>query len=142
MSSFRYDKAKQKYNKGLLGDLSAATLKVALLTSSYTPNQATHEFFSDLTNEVVGTGYTAGGATLASVAESLDTTNHLSKITATNVTWTNASITARYAVVYKSTGVAGTSPVLCLIDFGSDKTVTNLDFVLSWDSTYGVFYIQ
>ena len=47
-------------------DWLSDTIKCALLANTYTPNKDTHEFFSDLTNEVVGTGYTAGGATLAS----------------------------------------------------------------------------
>lgn len=47
-------------------DLDTDTIKVALATSSYTPNKDTHNYFDDITNEVSGTGYTAGGATLAS----------------------------------------------------------------------------
>lgn len=41
------------------------TIKAAITTSTYTPDPLTHDFFNDVTNEVVGTGYTAGGATLA-----------------------------------------------------------------------------
>lgn len=47
-------------------DLLSDTLKCMLLTSSYTPNLDTHKYKSDLTNEITGTGYTAGGATLGS----------------------------------------------------------------------------
>jgi hypothetical protein len=52
---------------------TTATLKVALTTSTYTPNQDTHHFFSDITNEITGTGYTAGGATLTSPTTTYDT---------------------------------------------------------------------
>lgn len=45
-------------------DFLSDTIKCALATSSYSPNLDTHEVFSDVTNEVSGTGYTAGGATL------------------------------------------------------------------------------
>ncbi len=45
---------------------SSDTIKVALTTSSYSPSQATHDYFDDVTDEVTGAGYTAGGATLAS----------------------------------------------------------------------------
>jgi hypothetical protein len=49
-------------------DWLSDTIKVMLLTSTYTPNLDTHKFKSDLTNEITGTGYTAGGATLGSAA--------------------------------------------------------------------------
>ena len=49
-------------------DLDTDTIKVALVTATYTPDQDLHEDFADLTNEVVGTGYTAGGGALAAVA--------------------------------------------------------------------------
>lgn len=45
-------------------DLDTDTLKAMLCTSAYTPNRATHAYKSDVTNEITGTGYTAGGATL------------------------------------------------------------------------------
>jgi hypothetical protein len=45
-------------------DFDTNTIKVALTTSSYTPDRGVHDYFNDVTNEVVGTGYTAGGATL------------------------------------------------------------------------------
>lgn len=48
-------------------DIDTDTLKFALATSAYTPNLATHDFFNDVTNEVTGTGYTAGGVALSSV---------------------------------------------------------------------------
>ena len=48
-------------------DFDTDTIKVALLTSSYTPDQDAHDYFNDVSSaEVTGTGYTAGGATLAS----------------------------------------------------------------------------
>lgn len=53
---------------GTAVDLDSDTIKCALTTSTYTPNFDTHDFFDDVTNEVSGTGYSAGGATLASVA--------------------------------------------------------------------------
>lgn len=52
---------------GTAVDLDSDTIKVALTTSSYTPNFNTHDFFNDVTNEITGTGYSAGGATLTGV---------------------------------------------------------------------------
>lgn len=43
-------------------DFNSDALKLALVTSSYTPDFDTHDYFNDVTNEVTGTGYTAGGA--------------------------------------------------------------------------------
>ncbi len=113
-------------------DLDTDTVKVALVTSSYTPNMDTHDFFDDITNEATGTGYTAGGATLASKTVTQDNTLNQAVFDATDATWASSSITARYAVIYKSTGVAATSPLVALIDFGSD--------IASSDSTFTVVF--
>jgi hypothetical protein len=115
-------------------DFDTDTLKVALVTSSYTPNQDTHDFFDDVTNEVTGTGYTAGGATLANPAVTLDTTNDLVKFDADDTVWSTATITARAGVLYKSTGTASTSGLIAYIDFGSDVTSTAADFTIAWHS--------
>jgi hypothetical protein len=47
------------------------TIKLAIASNSYTPVRATHDFFDDITNEIIGTGYTAGGATLGSKTRTL-----------------------------------------------------------------------
>ena len=85
-------------------DLDTDTIKVALVTSSYTPDQDAHDNFDDVTNEVSGTGYTAGGATLGSVSVSADNTDNEGVFDAADVTWSSSTITARGAVIYKSTG--------------------------------------
>lgn len=120
-----------------LGDTSVApinhktdTIKVALVTSSYTFSDE-HDFFDDITNEVSGTGYTAGGATLT-VTTSQDNTDNEGVLDATDTTWTTSTITARGAVIYKSTGTASTSPLIAFIDFAADKTSTNGTFQITW----------
>lgn len=120
--------------------LESDTIKVALVTSSYTPDQDAHEFFDDITNEVTGTGYTAGGATLASKTVTADTANNAGVFDAANVTWSTSTITARGAVVYKSTGTASTSPLIEYIDFGIDKISSGADFTITWDAA-GIFKI-
>lgn len=111
-------------------NLKTDTIKIALLTSSYTPN-ADHDFYNDVSaNEVGASGtYSAGGATLTKTL-STDLTDDEGVFDATDVSWTGASITARYAVVYKDTGNAATSPLICLIDFGSNYTSTAGTFTL------------
>src|SRR4051812_1043400 len=116
------------YGNGVLGQYSATaarrvdwvfdTIKVALCTSPYTPDQDAHDFFNDITNEVSGAGYTAGGAALASKTTAYDLTTNETRLDAADVSWSSASFTARYAIVYKDTGTAATSPLLGYVDFG------------------------
>lgn len=134
-----YNAAKKKLMEGSF-NLTSDTIKVALLQSGYTPNVDTHDFFDDLTNEVSASGYTAGGVTVASPTITVDTTNDLAYFDAADTTWAaGATITARYAVVYKSTGTASTSPLLFYIDFGVDRSVVSGEtFYIQWPTT-GLF---
>lgn len=133
MASFVYNNYKARMlGLGTMVDLDGDTIKLALTTSSYTPDQDAHDFFDDVTNEVSASGtYSAGGATL-SVTLSQDNTDNEGVFDATDVSFTSATITARYAVIYKSTGVSGTSPLVCLIDFGSDVTSTGGTFTITF----------
>jgi hypothetical protein len=106
-----YNNGKKNLLNGTI-DLDTDTIKVALTTSSYTPNIDTHEFFDDITNQVEGTGYTAGGATLANAAVTADTTNDRGVFDADDVVWSTSTITARYAIIYKDTETASTSESL------------------------------
>jgi hypothetical protein len=115
-------------------DLDTDTIKVALVTSSYVPDQDAHDFFDDVTNEVTGTGYTAGGASLANKAVTADNTDNEGVFDADDVTWSTSTITARGAVIYKSTGTASTSPLIAYIDFGADKSSSAGDFKIQWNS--------
>ena len=116
-------------------DWDTDTIKVALVTSAYTPNFDTHNFFDDVTNEVTGTGYTAGGATLGSVTITLDTTNDRVDVDAADVSWTTSTITARGAVIYKSTGTASTSPLIAYLDFTTDQISSAGTFLITWNAS-------
>lgn len=115
-------------------NLAGDTIKVALVTSSYTPVIDSHDFFDDITNEVSGTGYSAGGATLASLSVTQDNTDDESVFDAADTTWTTSTITARAAIIYKSTGTPSTSPLIAYIDFGTDKTSDGGTFQITWNS--------
>lgn len=117
-------------------DLDADTLKVMLVTSSYTPDQDAHDFINDASSaEVSGTGYTAGGATLSGVTVTQDNTNNTAYLDAADTDWTTSTITnARYAIVYKDTGAAATSPILAIFDFGTNKSTTAETFRIVWPS--------
>lgn len=129
MASFVYDSFLTDTFIG--GISSAGTFKCALLTSGYAPNRATHTRFSQITNEVVAAGYTAGGQVTVPVV-SYDGSDHKkTKLTFPALQWT-ADLTARYAVVYRSTGVASTSELVYLHDFLTDA-ITNAGGILTVD---------
>lgn len=119
-------------------DFLSDTIKVALCSSSYTPNQDSHEFFSDITNEITGTGYTSGGATLSSPTITVTGASNLTTFDAADTTWTTATFTARYAIIYKSTGTASTSPLIAYIDFGGNQSPSAQDFQIVWNAS-GIF---
>ena len=123
---------KQRIMNGSI-DLDTDTIKVMLLDNSHTQNVDTHEFIDDVSgDEVSGTGYTAGGATLSNKAVTVDNTDNEGVIDADDVTWGSSTITARYAAIYKDTGTPSTSPIIAIIDFGSDKSSSAGDFTISW----------
>lgn len=132
MASQIYNTFKKKIMNGSI-DLDTDTIKIALVTSSYTPDIDAHDFWDDVSaNEVAASGtYAAGGATLTCTVTQDDTDNE-GVFDATDVSWTSATITARYAVIYKSTGVAGTSPLICVIDFGSNQVSTLGTFAITF----------
>lgn len=120
----------------LKGDIDAdtQTFKVMLTTSTYVPNIDTHEFRSSVTNEVTGTGYTAGGKTLTGVTTSYDATGNRGLLDAADVVWTTATFTVRYAVIYVSIGTAATDILVGWIDFGADQSPSSSDFTIVWNS--------
>ena len=184
-------------------DFNSDSIKVMLCTSSYTPDLDAHVYKSSVTNEVTGTGYTAGGAVLGSAAVGdfsantytttrANTTAYvvgqivrpatgngylyqcstagtsggsvptyptgigqtvsdgtvtwtnvgrgIMVLSGTNVQWTTASITARYAILYDATPASdATRPLIALIDFGADQTSTAGTFLIQWD-TSGIAY--
>ena len=180
-------------------DYLSDTINIALLTNAYTPNYATHAFFSDVVaNEASGTGYSAGGTTLGTKTLTVTAANLWATTAATStaytlgrivrpsaangyvyratvagtsggsaptwptvvgqtvtdgsVTWTNvgvavvqwdaadpswtsSTITARYAVIYDRTPATdATRPLMCLIDFGSDKSTSSGTFAVTIDA--------
>ena len=97
MANAVYNSFKRDIANGSI-DLDTDTINVMLVTSSYSPTIDTHTKRSDITNEVTGTGYTAGGQALASKTVTADNTNDRAAFDAADVTWTTATITARGAV--------------------------------------------
>lgn len=97
-------------------DLSTDTIKIALYTAAADLNAATTIYSS--TNEVVASGYTAGGQVMTGVTISSD--GYTAYVNWNNVSWATA-VTARCALMYNVT--KGNKSV-AVLDFGSDKTST------------------
>jgi hypothetical protein len=98
-----------------------------LTTSSYTPNQDTHDYYSDITNELTTTGgYTAGGVQLTS--DDITQTNNVIKWDSTDPSWTSATFTARRAFYYAETGA--NDVLISWVDFGADETVSAGTFTI------------
>ena len=116
--------------------LDSDSLKVMLCTSTYTPNQDTHQFKSDITNEITGTGYTAGGQVLSSVTLTYTGATNVLSLDAADSVWTGSTITARYAVIYDDTPATdATKPLIAYVDFGADQSDSSGTFTITWDAT-------
>lgn len=122
-------------------DLDTDTIKCMLCTSSHTPDPTSHQYKSSVNNEVTGTGYTEGGATLASKSITYDTGNNRVTFDCADISWANSTITARYAIFYVSTGTDGTSPLIGYINFGENKSSSNTEFKITIDSA-GLFRVS
>ena len=122
-------------------DLGADTFKIMLVTSSYTFDSA-HNRRDDITNEVSGTGYSAGGATLGSVTWTSQGANDRSVWDFADPTWASSTITARAAIIYKSRGgAASADELVCMIDFEQDESSSNTEFKIQINST-GLFVMR
>ena len=110
------------------------TIKVALVTSSYSVDVDLHTFFDDITNEITGTGYVAGGATVGTKTATQDNTDNEGVMDAANTTWSTATFTARGAVVYKVGASAATSPLIGFINFGQDESPSAANFTITWNA--------
>ena len=127
-----------KRYKAAIPDVSlvGTVVKMALLTSSYTPDQENHKLYSDVSAWEVanGNGYTTGGATLANKA--VTEAAKVTKFTSDTPTWPTSTIDAYYACIYE----ASTSVILSIQNFGQHYVGTNATFTVNvpaggWDIT-------
>lgn len=101
------------------------TFKLALYTNSASPTAATTAYSTS--NEVSGTGYSAGGGTLTSVTPTTSGTTAFCDFA--DLTFSSSSITARGAIIYNS---SASDKAVAVLDFGSDKTSSAGDFTISF----------
>ena len=102
------------------------TYKIALFTSSATLSKSTTAYST--TNEVSGTGYTAGGAALVGFNVTLDGDTAILDWT-TDPTWASSTITARGALIYNS---SRSNKAVAVLDFGGDITSTSDTFTVTF----------
>ena len=125
-------------------DFDTITCKVMLVSSI--PSEANLDAWanrSDVTNEITGTGYTAGGIAQAFTLDAVDATNNRQSVTYTNqpAAWPSptATFSAVGAIIYKNTGTASTDTLLHFIDFVGTKTASAGSFALTYTAP---FYIN
>jgi hypothetical protein len=106
------------------------TFKLALYTSSATLGASTTDY--SVTNEVSGTGYSAGGGTLTNVTPTTSGTTALTDFD--DLTFSTATITANGALIYNTTtgGGSSTTDSVVVLAFGGDKTSTAGDFTIQF----------
>lgn len=106
------------------------TFKLALYTSSATLGASTTDYTTS--NEVTGTGYTAGGGTLTAVTPTTSGTTAFADFA--DLTFSSATITAAGALIYNTTtgGGSSTTDSVVVLSFGADKTSTSGDFTIQF----------
>ena len=106
------------------------TFKIALYDNNASFNAATTAYTA--TDEVSGTGYSAGGGALTNVDPTSSGTTALTDFQ--DETFSSATITARGALIYNTTpnttSLSVTNPTVVVLDFGGDKTSTAGDFTV------------
>ena len=102
-------------------DLAADTIKIALFTSSASLGAGTTAYSTS--NEISGTGYTAGGVALSS--KTVATTGTTAYFDAADPEWTSATFTANGALIYNDTNA---DKAIAVLAFGGDFTVAGGTF--------------
>lgn len=125
-----YNNFKEALMEGSI-DLLNDTIKVALL-ASYTPDIDAHDTWDDVSStEESGTGYSAGGETLANVTVTQDDTDDEGVFDADDVTWSGLDVgTPSHAIIYKDSGTPSTSPLIAYVELGVASN--GQDYTISW----------
>lgn len=117
-------------------DWDSDTVKTMLTTSTYVPNQDTHKYKSDVTNEITGTNYSAGGTTISPLTSAYTGGTNTWNLDGADAAWTSASFTCRIAPTYDGTpGTDATRPLLSYVDMGADQTVSSANFTIQWNAS-------
>jgi hypothetical protein len=124
-------------------DLDGDTIKVALVTSTYSPDIDNDADFGDITNELAASGgYTARGQALDNLVITADDVNNRAVLDGDDETFSALTPSApfRYGIIYKDTGTDATSFLIAYIDFEVDQDSNGSDYTIEWNSS-GILYI-
>jgi hypothetical protein len=123
------------FNKEI--DFNSDDIRVAILDNTHVPSQDSHNYFDDVVaDEVVGTGYTAGGVVLGTPTISYDGGTNTFKLDGDNISIPDSVITGRFAVVYSRTPATdATRPLIACVDFEADISSSGPGvFSITWDA--------
>lgn len=124
-----------------LNDSANTSVNCALLADTYTPDLDAHQMWADVSADEIDAstndGYSAGGQALTTMSLTRASGSQDSVFDADNVTWSNSTITARYAVLYE----AGSGALISLVDFEQLEDSENGDFSIEWDAA-GIFTVS
>jgi hypothetical protein len=123
MTSIVFNSAINYLVRGAI-DFQDDAFSVMLCTADYRVNKR-HASRSEVTNEVIGEGYDAGGIPVE-VTVAMDAKNNCVNVLLGAASWSFATIKARYGVYYRKGG-----ELIAAIDFGKDVVSTDGTFSLS-----------
>jgi hypothetical protein len=119
-------------------DLDAGTDKCALYTNTLTPNFDTDPSSYSTTNEVTGTGYTAGGLTVTS--PTVTGASGILTYDAADLSWATSTISnARGTIIYAD--ALTPKALIVAVNFGADYSTTAGTFQITWNAG-GIFTID
>lgn len=144
MASFNFTNIARHLAKADI-DWDTATFKVLLVssiptTTDTTGNQDVWDARSAVTNEITGTGYTAGGIAQAFTLNALTLVGGKQTITWTNITngWTTSTFSAVGAIIYLNSGAAATDYLLHFVDFVGTVSCTAGNFSITYSNTFDI----
>jgi hypothetical protein len=114
--------------------VTSNSYKAMLVNSSYVEDRGAHSRRSSITNEISGTGYTAGGAAVT-LTVGTNTTTHKTTLTIGAVSWPSSTLTARKMIIYRARGGASSADELvACIDNGASDLVSS-GTTMTWNAT-------
>lgn len=125
-----YGRVQDSFVQGLI-NMKTHAIKGMLVGAGYTPNQNTHQFKNSVTNEVVGSGYVAGGQLITGINTAYS--SKILTVTGGPLAWPSVTLAARYLVVYDdSYATQATKPLILYVDFGAVQSPTDQAFYYNW----------
>ena len=117
-------------------NITENTFYAMLTTTAYTPSKSGHSKRSNVSNEITGTGYVAGGVQVAAPTIAINSSTNIVSLSLPSATWTNATLTAGKCVYYvKYGGSASADILIAVIDFGTTGlSVTNSSLYIAASS--------